>query len=93
MLRELKDFENAKGENKCQVSATKWINHLEMLINADVNVSHKRKRQVETELANAVKDTKSAQLDRPVTSADVLQACRTLKNRKPQAKTALQIKS
>ena len=43
MLRELKDSENAEGENKCQVSATKWINHLEDLISADVNVSHERK--------------------------------------------------
>ena len=64
MPRELKDSENAEGENKCQVSATKWINHLENLISADVNVSHERKRQVETELANAVKDTKSTHLDR-----------------------------
>ena len=43
MLRELKDSENAEGENKCQASATKWINHLENLISADVNVSHDRK--------------------------------------------------
>ena len=40
MLRELKDTENAEGKNKCQVSATKWINHMENLISADVNVSH-----------------------------------------------------
>ena len=86
MLRELKDSENAEGENKCQASATKWINHLENLIIADVNVSHERKRQVETELANAVKDTKSAHLDRPITSAEVVQACRTLKNRKAPGK-------
>ena len=46
MLRELKDSENTEGENKCQASATKWINHLENLISADVNVSHERKRQV-----------------------------------------------
>ena len=64
MLRELKDSENAEGENECQVRATQWIKHLQNLISADVNVSHERKRQVETELANAVNDTKSAHLDR-----------------------------
>ena len=82
MLRELKDSENAEGENKYQTSATKWINHLENLISAVVNMSHERKRQVETELANTVKDTKSAHLDHRITSAE-----------KPQAKTALQMKS
>ena len=89
MLRELKDSENAEGENKCQASATKWINHLESLIGAYVNVSHERKRQVETELDNAVKDTKSAHLDRPMTSAEVVQACRTLKNRKAPGKDGI----
>ena len=43
MLWEIKDSENAEGENKCQASATKWIDHLEKLISADVNVSHERK--------------------------------------------------
>ena len=56
---------------------------------ADVNVSHERKRQVENELANAVKDTKSAYLDHPVTSAEVVQACRTLKNRKYPGKDGI----
>ena len=55
-------------------------------MSADVNVSHERKRQVETELANAVKDTKSAHLDRPITSAEVVKACRTLKYRKGPGK-------
>ena len=52
-------------------------------------MSHERKRQVETELANAVKDTKSAHLDRPITSAEVVQACRTLKNRKAPGKDGI----
>ena len=30
MLRELKDAENIPAENKCQVSATKWLNHLKI---------------------------------------------------------------
>ena len=89
MLRELKDSENAEGESKYQTSATKWINHLENLISADVNVSHERKRQVTTELTNAVNDTQSAHLDHPITSAEVVQACRTLKNRKAQGKDGI----
>ena len=89
MLRELKYSENAEGENKCQASATKWINHLENLIIADVNVSHEKKRQVETELANAVNDTKSVHLDRPITSAEVVQAFRTLKIRKAPGKDGI----
>ena len=59
------------------------------MISADVNVSHERKRQVETELANAVNDTQSAHLDRPITSAEVGQACRTLKNRKAPGKDGI----
>ena len=89
MLRELKDSEYVEGENKCQASATRSIDHLENLISADVNVSHERKRQVETELTNAVKDTKSAHLDRPISSAEVVQACRTLKNRKAPGKDGI----
>ena len=89
MLRELKDSENAEGESKYQTSATKWINHLENLISADVNVSHERKRQVATELTNAVNDTQSAHLDHPITSAEVVQACRTLKNRKAPGKDGI----
>ena len=72
-----------------EVSATKWINHMENLISADVNVSHERKRQAEIELANAVNDIKSAHLDRPITSAEVVQACRTLKNRKAPGKDGI----
>ena len=52
-------------------------------------MSHERKRQVETELANAVKNTKPADLDRPITSAEVAQACRTLKNRKAPGKDGI----
>ena len=89
MLRELKDSENAEGENKCQAVATRWINHLEHLISAGVNVNHERKRQVETMLANTVKDTKSIHLDRPITSAEVPQACGTLKNRKAPSKDGI----
>ena len=79
MLREIIDSENAEGKNNCQVSAARWINHLEKFISADVNVSHEKKRQVETELANAVNDTKFAHLDHPITSAEDVHACRTLK--------------
>ena len=89
MLRELTDSENAEGENKCQASSAKWINHLKNLISADVNVSHERKRQVETELANAMKGTQSAHLDHPITSAEVVKACRTLKNRKAPGKDGI----
>ena len=59
------------------------------MISADVNVSHERKRQVETELANAVNDTKSAHLDHPITSAEVVKAFRTLKNRKAPGKDGI----
>ena len=41
------------------------------------------------QLANAVKDTQSAHLDRPITSAEVAQACRTLKNRKAPGKDGI----
>ena len=86
MLREIKDSDNAEGENKCQVSTTKWINHLENMFSADVNVSHERKRQDETELSNVVNDTKSVHLDRPMTHAEDVQSCRTLKNREAPGK-------
>ena len=60
MHRELQYAENIPGENKCQVSATACLNHLENLISAEVNVSHERKRQIETELINAMNGTTSA---------------------------------
>ena len=52
-------------------------------------MSHERKRQVESELANDVNDTKPAHLDRPITSAEVLQACRRPKNRKAPGKDGI----
>ena len=68
MLRKLKDAENIQGESKCQVSATKWVNHLENFIHADLNVSYERKRQVETELIDAINGKTSTFLDRPATN-------------------------
>ena len=41
---------------------------------------------METEFVNAVKDTKSVHLDRPITSAEVVQA---LKNRKAPGKDGI----
>ena len=52
-------------------------------------MSHERKRQIETELANPVNDTKSAHLDRPITRAEVVQACRTLTNKKAPGKDGI----
>ena len=52
-------------------------------------MSHERKRQVETELTNAGNHTQSAHLDRLITSAEVVQACRTLKNRKAPGKDGI----
>ena len=89
MLRELKDSENIPGENKCQVSATKWLNHLENLISTEINVIHERKRQAEIELINAMNGTTSTFSDRPVINPKISKACRTLKNRKAPSKDGI----
>ena len=61
------------------------------LIKAEVNVSHERKRQVETELMNAINGTTSTFLDRPVTNPEYCRSVEDWKIGKLRAKTALQM--
>ena len=79
-------LENMQGESQCLVSARKWLTHLENLISADVNSGHERKRQIETEHMNAMNGTTSTFLDCPIINPEILQASRTLKNRKTSGK-------